>query len=246
MANGIKLRRDLQADLASTIAEGELVFATDTNKLGFKSGSTEYFVDLSKINTIAGLEEAITAITPKTDPNWLNVTFYTDKAKVVAFMQANGGLLPQFGVKFATISSIAANYLSENMSNTFLPIKNNSCYFLASYTDSYGNPAVISVDRENYTEVQIDNPDGYGTNYSFSGNSAGPEMNILDFKATNVDPGSVLANTAYFKIRLRNDPDMLDNLILSFDVSIYNPEIDDGYGNVFKIFTPITPALVYI
>ena len=35
MANGIKLRRGLQESLEGTIAEGELVFATDSGQIGY-------------------------------------------------------------------------------------------------------------------------------------------------------------------------------------------------------------------
>lgn len=57
MANGIKLRRGLQAALTGTIAEGELVMATDTGKLGLKKGTTEHFVDLPTLVTaVANLQ----------------------------------------------------------------------------------------------------------------------------------------------------------------------------------------------
>ena len=246
MANGIKLRRGLQTALETTIADGELVIATDTNKLGFKSGSTEYFVDLSKINTIAGLEEdleAITALMPKADPDWIRVTFDIDKAKLETFMMANGGLSSLFGIKVATITSTAADYLSDSMSGTYLPIKINSCYYFASYINSYGNPSINSVSREDYTGLQVVDPYGNGINYFLKED---PAADILAFRATDLDSSGSLANIACFSIDMNKDPGELDNLILSFDVSIYNPEIDDGNGNVFRIFTPITPTLVYI
>ena len=57
MANGIKLRRGLQTALVGTIAEGELVMATDTGKLGLKKGTTEHFVDLpTLVDTVANLQ----------------------------------------------------------------------------------------------------------------------------------------------------------------------------------------------
>ena len=61
MANGIKLRRGLQTALAGTIAEGELVMATDTGKLGLKKGSTEHFVDLpTLVDAVATLQSVST------------------------------------------------------------------------------------------------------------------------------------------------------------------------------------------
>ena len=51
MANGIKLRRGLKATLATTIADGEFVFCSDTGELGFKKGTSEVYVDLEKLTT---------------------------------------------------------------------------------------------------------------------------------------------------------------------------------------------------
>ena len=51
MANGIKLRRGLKTALATTIAEGEFVFCTDTGELGFKKGASEVYIDLDKVAT---------------------------------------------------------------------------------------------------------------------------------------------------------------------------------------------------
>ena len=49
MANGIKLRRGLKTALATTIADGEFVFCSDTGELGFKKGTSEVYVDLEKL-----------------------------------------------------------------------------------------------------------------------------------------------------------------------------------------------------
>ena len=64
MANGIKLRRGLKTALATTIAEGEFVFCTDTGELGFKKGASEVYVDLERLSTdIDDLQTEISAIT---------------------------------------------------------------------------------------------------------------------------------------------------------------------------------------
>ncbi len=60
MANGIKLRRGLKAALATTIADGEFVFCTDSGELGFKKGTVEKYVDLEKLSTdIDGLQDKV-------------------------------------------------------------------------------------------------------------------------------------------------------------------------------------------
>ena len=60
MANGIKLRRDLKATLATTIAEGEFVLCTDTGELGFKKGASEVYVDLERLATdIDDLQDSV-------------------------------------------------------------------------------------------------------------------------------------------------------------------------------------------
>ena len=72
MANGIKLRRGLQTALTGTIAEGELVMATDTGKLGLKKGATEHFVDLPT------LVDAVSALQPQPIPGLLEVEYNKD------------------------------------------------------------------------------------------------------------------------------------------------------------------------
>ena len=72
MANGIKLRRGLQTTLAGTIAEGELVMATDTGKLGLKKGSTEHFVDLpTLVDAVSALQAQ-----PVSEPGLIEVNYF--------------------------------------------------------------------------------------------------------------------------------------------------------------------------
>ena len=72
MANGIKLRRGLQTALAGTIAEGELVMATDTGKLGLKKGSTEHFVDLpTLVDAVSALQAQ-----PVSEPGLIEVNYF--------------------------------------------------------------------------------------------------------------------------------------------------------------------------
>ena len=63
MANGIKLRRGLKTSLLGTLAEGELVFATDSKEIGYKQDTIEHFVSLVDINTIkAAVEHSTTGL----------------------------------------------------------------------------------------------------------------------------------------------------------------------------------------
>ena len=72
MANGIKLRRGLQTALAGTIAEGELVMATDTGKLGLKKGTIEHFVDLpTLVNAVSALQAQ-----PVSEPGLIEVNYF--------------------------------------------------------------------------------------------------------------------------------------------------------------------------
>ena len=63
MANGIKLRRGLKTSLLGTLAEGELVFATDSKEIGYKQDTIEHFVSLVDINTIkAAVDHSTTGL----------------------------------------------------------------------------------------------------------------------------------------------------------------------------------------
>lgn len=65
MANGIKLRRGLKTALATTIADGEFVFCSDTGELGFKKGVSEVYVDLEKITTVDDLQTNVDKLQAK-------------------------------------------------------------------------------------------------------------------------------------------------------------------------------------
>ena len=63
MANGIKLRRGLKTSLLGTLAEGELVFATDSKEIGYKQDTIEQFISLVDINTIkAAVDNSTTGL----------------------------------------------------------------------------------------------------------------------------------------------------------------------------------------
>ena len=86
MANGIKLRRGLQTALVGTIADGELVMATDTGKLGLKKGATEHFVDLpTLVDTVANIQTQQAGTSGNIEVNYFRLFDFYNPNEVPTF-----------------------------------------------------------------------------------------------------------------------------------------------------------------
>ena len=177
MANGIKLRRGLKTALATTIAEGEFVFCTDTGELGFKKGASEVYIDLDKVATdIDELQDEISAITSNQEvllPGEFKVT-------VNKFYDFNAlGTKPSGGYRIP-IAKVNPLYIGNeftlnqvfNFTNVIIQTHDFDGYGIFSLNNFSLNRLIV--------DTQSDDNGGFILHYNEDSSSADLRLEILD------------------------------------------------------------------
>jgi hypothetical protein len=262
VANGIKLRRGIKTALATTIADGELVFATDAGEIGYKSGTEEYFIDL------VGLDESIQSLVSglsTTNGTVSNLDSFTsdlsDEISILQdkFINLGGDAIPisinindfsilstasntnTIAIDLATINPAAWVYLDNaytyHAMAAFL-VPDGPTEVGSSYVDEYGVANVTYFPRCRFNSglVRV-NDDGYG-NLEAVGIS----------NETSTDSGSIkleVVNDGYgtrtVSIYMTFNSQYISDLIygfIRFNAYLQNPFVDDA--NTIKLFVPKT------
>ena len=228
MANGIKLRRGLKTALATTIAEGEFVFCTDTGELGFKKGTAEKYVDLEKLSTdIDDLQAEISAITSNQGsllPGQFKVSinkFYDFDLNPQTKPTTNGGYrIPIAKVNPLFIGEEFALHQVFNFTNAIIQTHDFDGYGVFNLPSFYANYMVI--------DTQSDGSGGFTLHYNVGSSSTDLGLEILDDGYGNF--------SVWLKVGLDVNNYTTKKVIIAFDmycISEVGKDLNNASYNVF-------------
>ena len=227
MANGIKLRRGLKTALATTIAEGEFVFCTDTGELGFKKGTSEVYIDLDKVATdIDDLQDKVDNVIDNQEvllPGEFKVTvnkFY-DFNVLGTKPKDNGGYrIPIAKVNPLFIGESFALHQVFNFTNVIIQTHN---------FDGYGVFNLNNVDLDNLVvDTEKDRSGWYTLHYNSDSSNTGCGLKILDDGYGNF--------SLWLEVKINST--QTKKLLIKFTMSCITESDEDINEQPYNVFLP--------
>ena len=234
MANGIKLRRGLKTALATTIAEGEFVFCTDTGELGFKKGTSEVYVDLERLSTdIDDLQTEIADVTANQEvllPGEFKVTvnkFY-DFNVLGTKPKDNGGYrIPIAKVNPLFIGESFALHQVFNFTNVIIQTHN---------FDGYGVFRLSKYSLDNLiVDTQSDGNGGFELQYNSYSSGTDLSLVILDDGYGNF---SLWLEVGIYSTEIQK-------LSIKFTMNCISEVGEDINGQPYNVFLPPTDLQIH-
>lgn len=232
MANGIKLRRGLKATLATTIADGEFVFCSDTGELGFKKGTSEVYVDLKKMTTdIDDLQTNVGELQAK------EVSLLPGQFKISVNKFYDFDLNPEskpinIGGFVIPIAKVHPSYIGNEFDLRQLFVFSNANIITYDYS---GDSSDFS-----FTKLSLD----YAIIDTQSDGSGGIKL-VFNGSQSRTEPFIVVVDDGYgnFSICLIVDIDRVYNttthkLRIAFDIDCVSEVGEDQNNNPYNVFLP--------
>ena len=217
MANGIKLRRGLKESLLGTLAEGELVFTTDSKEIGYKQGTVEQFVSLADINTtkteLSNTQDDLSEV--KTTLETLAVPGTGAPSSVITYRYFLDISMGSNSAIKVPIASINPSLLSSKP-QFFAPVLVTGGYSILINTGYSVEPTSYNA-RGSGIIMELD---GYG-NYN------------IDQLEDVTECSYSLEDNILFYVFYINSSQKFSTLLLDVTISVKN--VADGYGNYYLV-----------